>query len=658
VEAYGTEPSKKSSSKQVKAVDFDEARRLVRSAEKRDDKLRNFVAVMRHLYRTGRLVHNLGPRDLDRAFWDRDDIREDLDALNLACSYINVIVATTAARTPMITAEPAFITDDTQRAADAVAALVKGFLEDDTSIEVARRAGLDASISGDGFGHVVWVAEEEELSEEEWLKAVELAYAEYAAMALEEGDDPMPPEPLEPDIPRTRVKVNRPSLRYVSPIDVLLPAHVSDVSETPWYAIRSVQRVADVKANPMFDKEAVAMLKSERVDVEDNARRLETEQHNESDLDALTTVVTFYDVKSHRIVVFTKDCAKPLYEGPNPNQFDDVCLVHLRGYRDGEHLRGFGDLELVAGLLDKLNYVVRQQLDNLDRQGTVFVARDDVLTDEDRANLEMARPGDVVLMRGIQDGVRLQDAIEAFPTTALSADVYQARQQIVEDMGKVLGLSDFQLGGLGPSRMSGTAAAVADGVATLRAQQRLEAYESFYVRVATLFYKLSRQHLDEDQVVKIVGPDGSLFQETLEAEELSMDFFLKVKTGSMAAVNPATRSQRGMELMNMAERLEASGYDADTLRRYALREMGVDPDLMGVRRQPIQEPAGPAALAPEMGVGGDVSSVDPMQQPLGEQMFEEQMFEEQMPIDPDSTQAAIMQMGGPPLPTGEQGFAF
>lgn len=647
MEAYGAKQGEKSAaSKPVKAVSFEEASRLVRSAEKRDAKLRNFVAVMRHLYRTGRLVHNLGPRDLDRAFWDRDDIREDLDSLNLACSYISVIVATTAARTPVITAEPAYVTDETQRAADAIAALVKGFLEEDNSLEVARRAGLDAGISGDGFGHVVWVAEEEELSEDEWLEAVELAYAEYAQMALAEGDDPRPLEPLENDIPRTRVKVNRPSLRYVSPIDVLLPSHVSDVTETPWYAIRNVQRVEDVKANPMFDKEAVAMLKSERLDVDDNARRLETEQHNESDLDALTTVVTFYDVKAHRMVVFTKDCSKPLYEGPNPNQFDDVCLVHLRGYRDGEHLRGFGDLELVAGLMDKLNFVVRQQLENLDRQGTVFVARDDMLTDEDRANLEMARPGDVVLARGLPDGVRLQDAIEAFPTTALSPDVYNARQQIIDDMGKVLGLSDFQLGGLGPSRMSGTAAAVADGVATLRSQQRLEAYEAFYGRVANLFYKLSRQHLDEDQVVRIVGPDGSLFQETLDAEELSFDYFVKVKTGSMAAVNPATRAQRGMELMNLAERLEASGYDADTLRRYALREMGVDPDLMGVRRQPPPEPAAPPAAV------GPAPAMDPMMDPMA------QMMAEQMPVAPDSTQADIAGFGGPPLPPGGDGFAF
>jgi hypothetical protein len=306
--------------------------------------------------------------------------------------------------------------------------------------------------------------------------------------------------------------------------------------------------------------------------------------------------------------------------------------------------------------LDKLNFVVRQQLDNLDRQGTVFVARDDAFTDEDRANLEMARPGDVVLARGIPDGLRLSDVIEAFPTTALSNDVYSARQQIVDDIGKVLGLSDFQLGGLGPSRMSGTAAAVADGVATLRSQQRLEAYEAFYGRAANLFYMLSRQHLDEDQVVKMLGPDGSLFQETLEAEAMSMDFFVKVKTGSMAAVNPATRAQRGMELMNLAERLETAGYDADTLRRYALREMGVDPDLMGVRRQPPPEPEPAPAPPPAMGMQQG-APVDPMQQMMEQQMMEQQMMGEQMQA-PGSTQADIFNMGGPPLPPGGEGFSF
>lgn len=617
MEGEGTLPQKRSV-----PVTFKEARSLIESSEKRDSKLHQFVATMRHLYRSGRLNTSLTVDDLDRVLWERDDYRNDLEALNLACSYINIIVATTAAREPIITAEPAYVSPVTQQSADAIASLIKMFLEEDETLIKSRRAGLDASISGDGFGHVQWDLVVEELDDEEHQDAIEDARKEYMAMAIEAGDDPNPPEGFDGQVPRQRIKRNRPTLRYLSPIDVLLPPHIAEVGEAPWYCIRSIERLDDVKRNPVYDKDAVSNLRPERKEASDPARRLDLNMQDTTGIDDLTTIYTFYDVVAHRMMVFAKNCATPLYDGENPNEFDDVCLVHLRGFRDGEHLRGFGDLELVAGLLDKVNFVLRQQLDNLERQGTIFVTRDDVLTDEDRHNLEMARPGDVVTFRGLADGVALKDVIEAFPTTALAADVYNARMQLQEDIGRVLGLSDFQLGGMGPSRMSGTAAAVADGVATLRAQQRLEAYERFYSKVSNLFYKFCQQYLDEDQVVRIVGPDGSLFQETLQAEALSADYFIRVKTGSMAAVNPATRAQRGTELLNLADRLESSGYDADTLRRYALREMGVDPDLMGIRKNtPQQLPPGPQMpQVPEMGPA------------------------------PGSTQDAMYQVGGPPLP--------
>lgn len=613
--------------KKAKPIDFEEARTLVQSVEQRDSKLRTFVASMRNLYRTGKLNTSLSVHELDRYLWERDDYRKDLEALNLACSYINIIVASTASRQPYITAEPSYLTPETQQGADAVAALVRGFLEEDNTIAVARRAGLDASISGDGFVHVQWELDVEELSEQEYQDAVTAAVAEYEQMAIAAGDDPTPPQELLDSVPREKFAANRPTARYVSPIDVYLPSHISEVDETPWYAIRSVVRVEDVKRNPVYDQEAVEQVSAENVLADDPARRLNLDTANtySSALAEITTLYTFYDCLAHRIIVFANNGGKPLYDGPNPNDFKDRCLVHIRANRDGEQLRGFGDLELVAGLLDKLNFVVRQQMDNLERQGQVFVTREDVFSDEDRLALEAARPGDVVVAHGLAEGVRLGDVIEAFPMTALSNDVYNAREQLQADIVKVLGLSEFQTGSLGPSRMSGTAAAIADGVATLRAQARLEAYETFYARIANLFWKLCRQHLTEDQVVKIIGPDGTMFQETVSMEKLSMDFFIRVKTGSMAAVNPATRASRGSELLNLADRLEQAGYDADNLRRYALREMGVDPELMGIRKNP---PA-PAPEIPSM-----------------------------PPVAPGSPQAAMMDAGSPALPGMDGGFAY
>jgi hypothetical protein len=596
-------------SRTAQTMSFDTVERLVDAAEKRDANYRSWVAVLRHLYRTGRLDLEAKGTDLDRPLWAGrigEALGDDIRTVNHVCSYISVIVAATTGRVPGVVAEASFITDETQMAADNVSRLISMFLAADDIRGLAQRCGLDASVVGDGWAHVSWV--HDEMSDDEVADRVETAKQEWLEVAAEaglsEGDMPDDDEFVSLI---NRVRVSRPTARYVSPVDVILPGHIADVRETPWYAVRTIETLEDIKSNEAYDEEARNAVGADR-NLDESARRVDLSGYGSTDeADEVAAVYHFYDVRRHTITVYTKHAGKPLYEGPNPNEFGDPCLVQLRAYRDGEHVRGFGDLELIAGLHDKLSEVVNEQLAATRKLGPLFFSRGG-LTEKDVQAIETAEPYEVINLEGINPDTPLSEVLLAVNPPAIPADLFNIRGQLLDDMPRSLGLNDFQTGGVGADRMSGTAAAVVNDVASMRAQMRQDSYELFYGTIANLFFKLCKQHLTEEQVVSITGPDGRLYSEMVSLDDLSMDFFMRIETGSTSALPPSARAARGRQLLELAAQLpqliagmEQQGFDADPMIRMALRDMGYDPSIL--RRKPTPPAAPTAPGMPQMPTG-------------------------------------------------------
>lgn len=600
--------------RQPGAFTFDEAKKLANAAWQRDNKRRAWIAVLRHMYRTGRFDPAVKSGDLAKPLWDRSgDWERDMLSINFARQQIDIIVASVAGRMPDVSFDPASRTPEAIEASDYASALINGFLEADETHRTIYQMAKDASVSGHGFGHVRWVRRERRLSDEEFAEAVDAARTDFDMQMAAQGYVGVePPMNFEDSIPREVIVENRPTLDYVSPANVLLPTNIRELRETPWYGIVSYMRLSALREDPSFSREAVESLAPNAIEDETITRR-DASNYGEDTVDPLVKVVFFYDVQAGRMIVFGDGGSKPLYDGENPNPFDELCLIDIAAYRDGEQFFGFGDLEGIAGLLDKAALATRQQVLNLETQGPVFVTWQDVLSAADEAKIRTAHPYDIIklspethdaMREKFGEGVQPNQAIgQLTTTTPLPADVFNVKNELKNDANEIAGVSEFMRGSAGDPRISGTASAAAEGWTTVRMSVREQAVNRAVQKVAELFFKFCQAYLAEEDVVRLVGPMGEAWQETIDTQKISGDFFVRIRTGSAAASNPAARARRGTETMNIANLLEDRGYDVTGLREIALRDMGIDVrQARLVKQQPAAPQMPPAApgMAPEM----------------------------------------------------------
>jgi hypothetical protein len=633
------------------AYTYEEAKKLTGAAWSRDANRRKWVAILRHMYRTGRLDTNVKSIDLVKPLWDRSsDVERDIMNINFARQQIDTIVASIAGRLPDISFDPAVPSPEYIEAADYAAALVNGFIEQDDMTQTLYAMAKDASVSGHGFGHVRWVRRVRSFTQAEIQEQRDQVLAEFNAQMSAQGYlDVAPPADLFDSIPTEEVLENRPTVEYISPANVLVPSNIRELREAAWYAVVSFIRLSELRGDETFDQAAVEELAPGTDADHDEITRRDTANNNEDTVDPLVKVLFFYDVSSHRLIVLGERGSRPLYEGENPNPFRDICLVDLPGHRDGEQFFGFGDLEGIAGLLEKAAIATRQQVLNLQNQGPVFVTWQDTLSREDESKIKTARPYDIIkLSPETYDSMREKFGENVSPAQAIAqlttnsplpADVFNVKNELKSDAAEISGVTEFMQGSAGDPRVSGTAAAAAEGWTTVRMSVREQAVLRAFQRIAQLFFKFCQAHLTEDDVVRLVGPMGETWEETVDVQRISDDFFVRIRTGSMSASNPAARAQRGRELMGLADQMEDRGYDVTGLREIALRDLAIDPRQARLEKLPPAQPEpAPGTDVPGMPMGG--GAVPPEMAPM------------------PSPQDQMGELGGPPLPGADGGFAF
>jgi hypothetical protein len=617
------------------AYSFKEAKQLTDAVWLRDANRRSWIAVLRHLYRTGNFDANVKSLDVAKPMWDRGsraDWEKDMLGTNFHRQYIDIMVSSLGSKLPEISFDAAFQSPEAIEAADNVSALVNGFLDVDNATETGQAIIKDARISGSGFGFVKWYSKTKKLSDAEHKEAIAQARKAFTEqMAMQGFPGVEPPMGFDDAVPSEVVLESRPHLEYVSPANVLLPQDIRVISDTPWYGIIRYLRLSEMRADDTYNQSVVEKLVPLRDSNEDSTSRKDVAA-NEQLVDPLVKVIFFYDLANSHLLVFGDGAGEPLYDGDDMTEDGSCYLIDLHAHRDGEQYFGFGDLEGIAGLLDKAGMATRQQVRNLTNQGPIFVTWQDVLATEDEAKIRTAKPYDLIkLSPATHDAMREKFGENVMPnqavaqlatTTPLPADVFNVKGQLKEDASEIAGVSEFMRGSTGNPRISGTASAAAEGWTTVRMSLHEQSVNKFWSRVAECFLGMCKQYLTQDDVVRMVGPLGDTWGETVQMEKLSGDFYVRIRTGSAAASNPAARAQKGAELMNLADRMEDRGYDVTGLREIALRDLGIDPRQAKLQKMQPQAPL-------------EQPGMPPQEPGLGDQL---------------STQQEMQQMGAPPLP--------
>ena len=568
------------------------------------------------------------------------DFLPDLNqsVVNIVLPHISIMLASIIARDPQLIAVPIGGGPEAEANAQTAERLLDFQWKRARATDKLRDATHDMLILGNGFLKVSWDFVEEERDLDEWERAEAALEAQTLERGLSilENRDPQDIEALKAQIRQTAVQVlkNEPFVEWVSPYDLFVPPNARRIMDTPWICHRVSLPKDEVLANPAYKVEEEDLVSDITVDdtgSEYSAEwRRDAERHRGiySDYDTLDTVTLYEisDMRTRRMIVFQVDSREPIFEGEIPYGHRYPPFVHLRNYSpNGHSFWAFGDLENIATLQNMFNEFWTLQIESARRAGNKYIADEDFATPELRDALE-SDEGDLVAIART-NGMDIGQLIQAIPRAPLSGEILNSKQELEEYVQKVLGINDFQAGGIGADRMSATAAAVVDGIATLRAQEKIAAVENGASQIGNLILLLCQEFMDVPSVIRVAGTRETTWME-VDSDMIWGEYLVSVEGGSTKSVNPQTREQQGIRILNeIVPVVVQLGFDPIPATESALRMMGLDPaSILVPQAQPQGAPMGQVGGAP----GGQQSAAGPTNGEL------------------------MMDMGGPPLPAEMQ----
>lgn len=588
---------------------LDDKRAAVRDSLRRMEPVHQHWRVLESLYRTGAQreltaadVNRIMPYPVPGTF---------LRTVNMILPHLTLLINSVVARDPKLVVTPVGgEVEEIERHAVVAQAVLEYFWKRSAATEVLRDVTQDMVVLGNGFAKVGWSYSEttRDFTAEDEDVLVAAAAEVLGEMGVEVDDTVMRELVESVSLTDSLVETDEPYVEYVSPYDIFVPANARRMNQSRWVAQRVRLPLEEIKANSMFNEEAVNELNPDTGFADpDTLARYEEREEGLPAIFEHVTLYEFYDMRERTLCVFQLEGTKALFEGPIPYVHRYSPFVHMRNFNDGgSSFWSFGDVENVAGLQLMTNEIMVAELSDLKRVGNKYFVNRQVLTNEVSKALASNVP-DQVIPVDLPANLNIGDVIQPVPRLATPSDNFVMEQKLQDYMQRVLGVTDLQLGSMSSaSRVPATAAAAVEGASTVRALDKTVNVESACREVGNRILGLCQQFLDTGKAIRIAGPDAPMWLE-VTAEDISGEFSIETEGGSTQAINPLSRARQGVEMLQgIVPILAQLGYDPENTVRTALRYMGLDPDHLLVRPEPQMPVGGPEMppAAQEPGEGG------------------------------------------------------
>jgi len=633
----------------MKSFTLNDKQMLIRDAVRRMDPLHQHWKILEGIFRTG-MRRDLNARD----FTDLTPTvipGNVLKTINMTLPHISLMATSIVSRDPQMLVVPIGGQDEsTEDNATFAQAVLHYFWKRTNATDDVKAATEDMLKLGNGFVKVGWdyVATEYKETPETLMDETMIAVDRAEATGEDGGFAPDTSNlsaTNKAQFTYQNVESDDPFVEYVSPYDIFLARDARRLDTSRWIAQRLRLPLDDLYER--FGEDAPISVDA-TIASDSLVSTYLNGQTTLPEVLSYAVIYEFYDMVTRELTVFQIDGSEPLYDGPIPYQHRYPPFVHFRNYNDGGmQCWAFGDLENIAGIQLMLGEVTRAQIDDLKRSGNKYAVRKRHMTPELKKQLESPIPDQVVVF-DIPETSNLDDVVRPLTRTATPSDAYTMDAKLQDAMQGVLGINDFQAGGVGANRMSATAAAVVDGVATLRAQDKLAAVETGISSIGLRILLLCQEFLDENRAIRIAGANGSMWLR-VSASDIFGEFKVGVEGGSTRALNPATRAQRGIQTVQVViPALSQLGYDPTNALRMALRDMGYDPNYLLVK----EEPVAPEGLAPE---AAPMEQAPVAQAPEQQASLDQLMAQMQPEAGLAPAEAVQTEFGGPGVPGATNG---
>ena len=392
--------------------------------------------------------------------------------------------------------------------------------------------------------------------------------------------------------PVTIIREDSPFAERVSINDVFVDPDATSMKDIKWIAQRIRRPIADVKADKRYSRSAREQVQPMAVSrYADDPSRKKIHDTNEG----YAEIWEFYDVAANMMSVFCEGSdqflVKPM---PMPYSFGQP-FVMIRNYDVPDFFYPMGDLESIEPLQLELNETRTQMMNHRKKFARKYLYKESAFDQLGRSALES--DDDNVMVPVISDEP-LGAVVSAFPAVINPPEFYNQTTQIMTDIDRVSGVSEFQRGGVSEIRRTATEITGLMDAANARTADKLAVVEQAIAEVARRMIALAQQFMVGEQVARVAGKDGESLWVTYDRDYLAGDFDFDVAAGSTQPHNESFKRQMALQMVDaMAPFAGAGIVDMKKLAAYVLQfGFGVkNPDEF-LTEPPV--PAGPEGAPP------------------------------------------------------------
>ena len=508
--------------------------------------------------------------------WPRTSVNnEDLIAVNLAFSTVNVIAPAVSVNHPKIVVTPNQ-PEDEDRAA-FVEAVVNHLWRHHDFRKPFRRSVKDFLIFGHGWLKVGWnfVEQERTLSDTERDELLIDAVGETDMFAMENpemaGDLPTD-EQMAASIPDTAMMVveDQPFIERVSPYDIYIDPEATCLEDAQWICQRIIRPLEEAKKDKRYKASARKNLGADSV-LNPMFTPTDREQQDQylQDIVDRTVIFEFYDIVNNKMSVLAQNGEEFLVDPiPMPYAYGQP-FVMLRNYDVPDYFYPMGDLEAIESLQEELDKTRSQLVNARKRYARKYLFHERSFGPEGREALEADEDGRLVPV--VDENKSLNEVVIPMPQTPLSPEIYNYSAIIEQDINTVSGVSEYARGSMPEIRRTATEASIIADAQNARAADKLAIIEIGIGHLARRVIQLMQQFMTGEQMAQVADRGGENLFVPFERDDIIGEYDFSVEGGSTQPMNETIRKQQAVSLMNAVAPLVGVVIDPAALAKYVLQ---------------------------------------------------------------------------------------
>ena len=515
--------------------------------------------------------------------WPRTTVnKEDLIAVNLAFSTINVIAPSVSVNYPKVIVSPN--KEENQDRATFVEAVINYLWRHHDYVK-------DFLIFGHSWVKVGWkfLEQERTLGDTERAEMLDEALLEADQFAMEDpvlaGGLPTDEE-MAANIPQTAMMVveDQPFVERISPFDVYVDPEATCLEDAKWIAQRIIRPLDEAKADKRYKASARKRLTADSLLYPMYSVATRQEQEEYLDNEERTVVFEYYDVVQNTLAVLSQSGDEFLIDPIAMPYAYGQPFVMMRNYDIPDYFYPMGDLEALESLQQELDKTRSQMMNARKRYARKYLYHERSFGPEGREALESDQDGRLVPV--VDENKPLGEVVVPMPQTPLSPEIYNMSEIVEADINTVSGVSEYARGQMPEIRRTATEASIIADAGNARAADKLAIVEIGIGQIARRVIQLMQQFMTGEQMAQVASRGESLFV-PYARDDIVGEYDFSVEAGSTQPINDTIRKQQAVSLLNALAPLVGTVIDPAALAKHVLTNgFGIkDPDKFMMQQQ-------------------------------------------------------------------------